>query len=276
MTSNLECVGLFADDAQAFDDLLRRVLLSSVEIGRADEVRVMRWEDPSGARMVLGLAPDGLVDMLPTFAGRPRVRLEGLHRLSADVAAAAVVDGDGDQLTSATLEIEERRLLPAGTAPLVSAAIVALGVDVAVFADVAAFAASDASLLSPGDAESAPPDEYVERGWPWPPRLAAESFISYGVFEEPEAATAYARLSGVVHQAERRVVELTGQGFVVAEVRTAGFDVTVCLPDGSSVPEPGAVVSGQMFLTASVDGLQQTPPVTRRGLRGRIFGSRSA
>lgn len=278
MTSNLACVGLFADAVDDFEALLDRVLPAAVEIGSADGIRVLRWEDPSGARMVLGVAPHGVIDVLPSFAGRPRAHLQDLRRLSDDVAIAAVVDGEGDQLTSATLEVEERRLLPAGGTPPVTAAIVALGVDVAMFADAAAFSESDASLLSADDAGSDPPEDHVAHGWPWPPRLAAESFISYGVFEEPSAATAYARLSGVVRTAERRVVELTRQGFVVAEVSTCGFDVTVCLPDGSPVPMPGAVLSGTVFLTASVDGLPEpaAAPPKRQGLLGRIRGQRSA
>jgi hypothetical protein len=43
---------------------------------------------------------------------------------------------------------------------------------------------------------------YLERGWSWPPRLASESFISYGVFGDPAQARARARLSGTVLKAE--------------------------------------------------------------------------
>jgi len=43
---------------------------------------------------------------------------------------------------------------------------------------------------------------YLERGWSWPPRLASESFISYGVFGDPAQARDRARLSGTVLKAE--------------------------------------------------------------------------
>jgi hypothetical protein len=134
------------------------------------------------------------------------------------------------------------------------ACVVALGVDVTVHIDGDAFAASDASLLGGGAGAREAPAHGVEQGWPRPPRMAAESFISYGVFGEPEQAQAYARLNGTVLRAQRKTVAVTGHGFVAARVRTAGFDVDVCLPadDGRELPQPGNVIAGTVFLVASL------------------------
>src|SRR5207245_5963287 len=50
-------------------------------------------------------------------------------------------------------------------------------------------------------AGGAAPPHYRERGWTWPPRLGAESFISYGAFGDPAQAQPRARLFGTVLKA---------------------------------------------------------------------------
>ena len=81
--------------------------------------------------------------------------------------------------------------------------------------------------------------------------------MSNAVFAEPRNADAYARLAGTVLHAERRFVELTGQQFIAARVRTVGFEVDVCLSalDHPFLPEPGQVISGWIFLVASLTRL---------------------
>jgi hypothetical protein len=269
VASNLSCVGLGVADASELDSLVDRVLPRAVEIGRLGDLRVLRWEDPSGARLVLGVSSGALNDLLPTFAGVPRTALRGLTMANHDVAVAAVVDDTGEQLTSAAIEIEERRILPPHGSGDYRAALVALGVDVSVFASAEAFEESDASLLSGEDSGSPPPDHFVEQGWQWPPRIAASSFISYGVFGDEAHASAHARLSGIVAGAERRVVQETGQAFIAAVASTAGFDVTVCLADGAVMPKPGGVISGTVFLTASLDGVAPAASTRRRRLLRR-------
>jgi hypothetical protein len=219
-------------------------------------LRVLRWEDPSGARLILGVTDTDVPDLLPSFAGPVQARLANIRIVNDDVVVAAVVDETGEQLTSAALEVEQRRLLSGRPVEHASAAISALGVEVAVFDSTATFEESDASLLDRESSESEAPAHYVENGWKWPPRVAANSFISYGVFNEGDAATAHARLSGVVRSSERRTVVETGQEVVVAVVETAGFDVTVCL-EGSAHRDPpvGGVISGTVFLVASLDDL---------------------
>ena len=79
--------------------------------------------------------------------------------------------------------------------------------------------------------------------------------MSYGVFGDPSKSTARARLSGVVLSARQLVCELTGQGFSVATVRTVGFEADVCLAttEHTVAPSPGNIVSGTVFLTATID-----------------------
>jgi hypothetical protein len=186
------------------------------------------------------------------------------------VAVAAVFDDEGEQLTAMTLELEQRRLIGDRPISSVAASVVALGTQVEVFGSVEEFNASDASLLSPDGNDSPAPPHYVDNGWRWPPRLAPESFISYGVFNEGAAATAHARLCGLVSSADRRVVQETGREVVVAVVSSVGMDVTVCLEGAAhpGVPTSGQVIAGTVFMTASLEGWR--PP--RRGLwtrRGR-------
>jgi hypothetical protein len=101
------------------------------------------------------------------------------------------------------------------------------------------------------------PADVVEQGMPWPPRMGVESFISYGVFGPLEQAQAYARLHGTVLEAQQRTVAATGQSFIVAWVRTTGFDVDLCMPATAGVepPQPGNVLGGEVFLVASMPGL---------------------
>jgi len=58
----------------------------------------------------------------------------------------------------------------------------------------AGLAASDeAELFASPETASGPPPDY---DGPWPPRLATESFISHGVFDDPARVKSRARLSG--------------------------------------------------------------------------------
>jgi hypothetical protein len=114
-----------------------------------------------------------------------------------------VVDADGRQLTAMVFEAEQYRQLQALGEPVGGPArITALGVAVQVHPDAHAFAASPGSQLDPAaDPDQEPPPHYREQGWSWPPRLAAESFIAYGVFADLAQARPRARLSGTVLKA---------------------------------------------------------------------------
>jgi hypothetical protein len=267
VSSNFACIGLDIEDSDDLGRLLARIKPRVVELGRAGELRVLRWQDPSGARLMLGATADDVPDLLPSFAAHTRVQLTDVRMVNDQVAVAAVFDEDGEQLTAMTLELEQRRLVADGPIPSVVASVVALGTQVEVFGSAEEFNASDASLLSPDGNDGEPPQHYVDNGWSWPPRLAPESFISYGVFNEGEAATAHARLCGVVSSAERRIVQETGREVVVAVVSSVGMDVTVCLEGAAhpGVPSPGQVIAGTVFMTGSLEDWQ---PLRRGLLRG--------
>lgn len=264
MASNFECIGLHPKDEAAFDRLVARLVAKAAPLGTAGRRRILRWEDPSGARMVFGLRGNAIDDLLPSYAAEPGVRLGGLTRLNDDVLSGPVLDGDGEQVTAMAVEVEEHRLLDLDPRPWSGlAAVTAFGNQVTVHADAEAFGASDDSLLDPSKKDEPPPPAYVERGLPWPVRMAAESFVSTAVFGPPEEAEAHAQLAGLVLRAERRRNTVSGLDFVVARVRTYGFEVTVCLPAAEhDVPAPGNVLSGTVFLVAST-GVTAEP---RRGL----------
>jgi hypothetical protein len=267
MASNLSCVGLGVADGDSLESLLATVRPHATPLGTADGLDVVRWEDASsGARLVVGIAHGEVVDLLPSLTSPPDTRLAGVRSVNHDVVTAAVVDQDGEQVTSLSLELEERRLLGARVVERADAAIVALARSVALHDDADVFEASRGSLLDPdADTEAEPPPFFGEGGLQWPPRMAPESFISYGVFADPDDAGAMARLNGVVIGASRRTTALTGQSFTVARVRTAGFEVDVCLSaeEHPEVPRPGQVLGGEVFLVGSAPAIAAPTPRTR-------------
>jgi hypothetical protein len=267
MASNLECVGLGVVDNSELRRLVEDAVTDAQPLGEIDGLTVLQWQDPSGAKLVLGVRDSRLVDLLPSFAGTPGARLANVDAVNDEVSAFDVVDEDDGQLTRVAVELEQRRLLPVAAGPVAGlACMVGLGVDVTVHADADAFGTSDASLLSDGgEIDDPPPRHVVERGGPWPPRLDAESIISFGLFASPAQAEAYARLTGTVLHAQRRTVLATGQQFIVARVRTFGFELDICLPATvtTAVPTAGNVIAGTVFLVASLP-FPTTTPTTRR------------
>lgn len=268
VASNLDCIGLGVHDHAGMDRLVTMAVRGAERLGEVGGVSVLRWQDPSGARLILGMRGNEVIDLLPSYAGTPGARLANVRAVNDDVAVANVLDEDGQQVTMLAAEVEQRRLLPAVTGTVQEmACVVALGVDVTVWPDKDAFEASDASLIGDGgdDPGEAPP-HVVEQGLPWPPRMAAESFIAYGVFGDPEQAQAYARLNGTVLRAQRKTVAATGQEFVAVRVRTVGFEVDVCLPvDGAGeLPSAGNVIAGTVFLVASLPGVVPAAAPTER------------
>jgi hypothetical protein len=272
VVSNLSCIGLGADSGQALHELVTRVLPKSVSLGVKDGVDVRRWEDPSGARLLLGERDGKVRELLPSFAGTPSARLADVAALTPEIVAADVIE-DGEMVSRMAFELEERRFLdPTPPRPEGEVSIVAFGRSVALYADEDAFAQSPDSLVGGGDtAAEEPPPHFVERGWKWPPRMAAESFISTGLFGSP---TAEARLYGTVRSAERRIVSETGNEIDVLVVHTVGFDATVCVPARmlGVEPLPGNVLGGSVYLVVSMPsilpgGAGRSPAVARRRFR---------
>jgi hypothetical protein len=270
VASNLACVGLAVEGQSAFGDLVLEAVNDTAVIGRIGDSTLRRWEDPSGARLLFTLVGSDIVGFLPSYASETQVNFSGVTAANEDIVTAAVVDEDGEQLTSAALELEQRMLI--GKRPLAEAvgAVTAFASSVTVHADAEAFASSSESLLGPSDeSDSEPPPHYVEQGWSWPPRMAPESFISYGVFGEGTDAHADARLNGIVLSASQRTTHLTGQPFIVARVRSAGFEVDLCMAhaDHPHAPAVGSVVGGEVYLVGSIPALEQDPTTRRRWFR---------
>ncbi len=254
MVSNLDCIGLGVSDEAELDEMLARLLPSCAVLGVAGDVEVRRWQDASGARLVIGLRGGEPFELLPSYAGPVGARLGGLRPMTEDVVEADVVDDQGETLTRAALELEERRFLAgdvhAGPVPV---ALVALGTEVSLHRDAGAFGRSASSLV--GSRQGTGRRQGHVRGAAGKPmRLSAESFLAYGLFGDPGA---YCRLHGTVVASEVRKNAVSGREFVAALVRCAGFEVTLCTPcDGlAAPPEPGNVLGGTSFLVGSAPSI---------------------
>jgi hypothetical protein len=85
--------------------------------------------------------------------------------------------------------------------------------------------------------------------------MAAESFLSYGLFgEQPDP---YAWGSGIVTDSRTARAESTGQLFHVARISMASLcmwvDLCLSRSDWPTAPEPGNVVAGTVHLVASIE-----------------------
>ncbi len=269
VSSNLRCLGLDTESQSDLEALLRGVFPDTVPVGEHDGVVACRWTDGSGARLTLGIRDDAIADLVPSYDARPGVHVAGMRLLAAEVAAADVVDEDGELLTRMACELEQWRCLGDSTVAG-TASVTAFGIEVSVHADEASYSTSSASLLSP-----------VHTGPSRPMRMTSESFVSYGLFAGdagPEEPHAYAQLSGVVLDGTTKLNSHTGRAFHVARVRSVLGELDVCVPvsDQPEVPVPGNVVSGLVYLVASLDQLWSgrdptppPPPTRRRWFRRR-------
>jgi len=258
--SNLGCVGLAIGSQHEFEQLVESALASAEVIGRNGGVEVRRWQDESGARLIVATEGRRIVSVLPSFAGEPGPMISA--RVVAPVLSFAdVLDDEGEQLTALAVALEQHALL-GPEAVRGRASLAGLGVGVKVYESEEAFTNSPDSLLAPGADPGPAPEHAAATGIKWPPRVGGQSFISYGIFGEPAQADAYARLNGVVQRAERRSNALTGQHFIWARVSSAGFDADVCMPataDDPAVPAPGAVVGGTCYMVGSLDEWSEVP-----------------
>jgi len=251
VSSALACVGLAVSDDAEFNLLLKHALTGIREIGTFGGVYVGRWQDDSGAALILGLHDGQIADFTFAYAGTSGGLLADCRLIHQSIAWAKVTDTDGQQVTAMAFEAQQyRQLLALGQQVSGAARITALGIDVTIYPDPDAYTASPDSKV-PGTAPGAPPDY----DGPWPPRLAAESFVSHAAFADSPDKQSRARLSGTVLNAARHVCALTGQPFTVAAVRTAGFTADLCLAAGDhpELPVPGSIISGTVVLSAAID-----------------------
>jgi hypothetical protein len=237
MATHLGCIGLGTGGEQDFQRLVAEASKEAQQQEVVRDVRVRRWEDGSGAAVVLGWRGGQLISFMPSFAAASEVRLANCHPVREPVTIAEVQKRDGTPITALAAEIEQYRQLVAGGRPAGGMArIAAFGLRVKLYDDEQAFLAAP---KGPHDA-SAPAD-----------------FEPFGAFAEPAQAQAHARLTGTVIKAERRFSWFTSDPFTVAVTRTAGFEVDLCLAgdEHPDVPAPGTVVTGIVSLSVSVPNL---------------------
>ncbi len=271
MTSTMGCLGLGAETDEGFDALVERVLPQATLMGVGDGYDHLRWTDSSGARLTI-LVREGKVEYaLPSFSGPPGARLGDLAAVAFEMAAADVLDDEGETVTRVACEVEQMHFLP--DEPVTTAAtLTAFGLQVTVHEDEQDFLASDDSLLDP-DKKDEPRPDHLPEGFAWPTRMAPESFISYGLFGDPAESEPHALLCGTVLAVTTRTTALTGQRFHVARVRTVGMEVDLCLSarDHAHEPPVGGVVSGTVYLVASAESLWPSDSATEAP-RKRWFG----
>ncbi|HYY17553.1 MAG TPA: hypothetical protein VE864_01840 [Streptosporangiaceae bacterium] len=234
------------------EEQFRRLVLEANNRAQQQEtirnVRLQRWEDESGAAVVMawrgsrpGTAHSSpqnspqLISFIPAFAALSEIRLTQCHPVREPITVANMLDTDGTQVTALAAELEQyRHLIVAGHPVDGAARLSAFGIAVEVHDDEDAF---HAAPKTPDDAAD-PAD-----------------FVPFGAFAEPAKAQPHARLTGTVIKAERRINRLTGQEFTVAITRTAGFDADVCLSaaEHPGVPAPGAIITGVVSLSVRLD-----------------------
>ena len=276
MASNWACVGLPLTTGDELGALLEAVMPTARQVDSVNGVDVYRWQDDSGARLVVYVEDGAIVDVLPSFAATGTTRVGDVVARSGEIVSAAILDDDGEQLTAAAFRLEQRPMLANRTIDAAAAHFVFLCGSVTVHADDAAFAASPASLLVPGaEDDDPPPENVVESGLKRPLRFGSDSFISYGVFGDPADAPPVARFGALVRSAERRTNTALGQSFVVAAANIVGIEATLCLSgqEFPDVPVPGQVIAGEAYLVASISDLESPPrSAPRRRLWRRAGG----
>jgi hypothetical protein len=250
---NFDCLGFRVETSDALAELVERVMPVAERVGtRGRGAETLRWQDESGARLVIDLRKGAVHNVLPSFAGTATASVRDVSALNDDTSSADIVDEHRETITRLAVDIEERQLI-SGTTVRGAISVVGLVGHVSVHNDAEAFAASPASLLVDSEEAGTPPPHFVESGWPWPPRMGAASFISEGLFASPKDARPIARLNGLVLEADERINSLTGLRFVRSRVRTAGFDADLCAPASEmSVPTAGNVLASMVYLVGSL------------------------
>lgn len=252
MSSSLACIGLDVESLDTLNALLDQMPVTLV--GRTDGIESVRFTDPSGARVVVARDAEGdTIDLVPSYDGRAGAQLGGLGP-RGDVVQADVLDDRNEVLTRLAADLEQRRHLTGLVAGPLRASVVALGLEMTVHADVAAFRASDASLLgepTPGEEQS---------------RWADESFLSYGLLGTDTDAEPTAFLAGTVLASQTHTHAVSDQVFHVVRVRTVGFEATLCLAGSEHpvAPSTGNIVAGSSYLVADVATLWSIEPPRRK------------
>jgi hypothetical protein len=253
VASNFACIGFPAERVEDLVPVVEMALPASRWLGRHAGVDVRRWEDPSGARLVMMLRGRTVEGLLPSFAGTPGVGIGNVSRASNGTCMADVAGNGESPMMRLSLELEEGPLLRESVSG--KASLVAFASAVKLHPTVAAFTAARESLIDPdqGDDDSATSPHA---------RMAAESFFPLGLFAAPDDIHARAILNGIVLYSRRLTNAATGVSFTVARVKCIGIELDVCLAEAEHpvVPTPGQVVGGDVFMVGSL----ATPPAISR------------
>ena len=131
VASNLACIGLAVNDGTELGQLVTAAHRSARQIGVYNGVHVARWQDDSGAALILGWRSGELLDLIPAYTAASGGLLSGCHLINESVASAAVVDAEGEQLSAMAFDAEQYRQLQSLGQPVSGPArITALGVAV--------------------------------------------------------------------------------------------------------------------------------------------------
>lgn len=247
MASHFESIGIPLRGEQEYAEFLDRIypMATVVPLPAPDERYVM-WSSDTGATLwIQQNANQGIVGLNPHYEGKGRVvaRITALleddhHSFDGSFHAWALGEDDSDSPEGGCYPFlvdvpDFRRIKGTVTSgQTVTLQVAAFAHELDVFASEAAYESSN------------------EEG---KPRFATRSFIPSGLFpkggEEPAPPKAYAIMTGLVREAQRRIVSETGAYFYALLVETYGgtFDV-VAAPEFGPILA-GNVVQGQFWLS---------------------------
>jgi hypothetical protein len=224
VASNLACIGLDVWRRSDFRDMVAAARSEAETIAKDGEVGVHIWTDVSGARLIITTEGDLVRVVTPTFYAAPGAVISEPQAVDGGLVLAELVNQDDEVITEIACQLEELALLGSAAPPVEGpVSIVVLGNSVQVL----------------GRADDGVPE------------LVFEPTGAYAL-----STDAVAHLTGVVLAIEQRTVSRTGQGFTAARIRTAGFQVTLCVPAGKPALSTGDILDVTGYVVASIPALR--------------------
>lgn len=244
--SHFACIGLAADTAEQFDDIVTRCCAAA-----SPHPDHLEWRDASGASLVVHLEDNEITCVTPFFAAKELTRWRVTTRgaqidpcVHCSGAACDVLDASGAMLTRAFIQwrrfVDSRQLLK--TERTYELAVVAFAHALTICAAPEDFEAWQAEYWRGEDGQPRR-DRDGE-----PLRFAEQFFMPEGMFAEPMEAVAM--LSGRVRSAQWHTNELTGARFGHTRLSTyAGhLDVVFAPQSVPHLPEEGHLVVARVWL----------------------------
>jgi hypothetical protein len=224
VASNLACIGLDVWRRSDFRDMVAAARSEAETIAKDGEVGVHIWTDASGARLIITTEGDLVRVVTPTFYAAPGAIISEPQAVDGGLVLAELVNQDDEVITEIACQLEELALLGSAAPPIEGpVSIVVLGNSVQVL----------------GRADDGVPD------------LVFDPTGAYAL-----STDAVAHLTGLVLAIEQRTVGRTGQGFTAARLRTAGFQVTLCVPAGKPALSTGDILDVTGYVVASIPALR--------------------